>query len=135
MNNIYIVRHCKAEGQAADAQLTDLGVQQAHKLADLLSNRPIDYIISSPYESAYQTIKPLADKIDVEIIVDERLAERVLSTKNHPESRDMLLKTYDDLDLFYEGGESSHTAMKRVVDITMEVLNSEYNNAVIRFTW
>jgi len=86
MKNVYVVRHCKAEGQALDAQLSAFGAD-------------IDYIISSPYERAYRTLKPLSDKIAVGIVLDERLTERVLSDKNHPDWRDMLRKTYDDLDI------------------------------------
>lgn len=131
MKNVYIVRHCKAEGQSADANLTNSGFQQANKLAEFLSGRNIDCIVSSPYERAYRTISPLANKLGLEIFLDERLTERVLSDKNHPQWREMLRRTYDDLDLCYEGGESSNTAMSRVVSVVMEVLNSENKNAVI----
>ncbi|HBU80510.1 histidine phosphatase family protein [Paenibacillus sp. UMB7766-LJ446] len=48
MKNIYVVRHCKADGQAPDAQLSAIGAEQAEKLAGFLSNKDIDYIISSP---------------------------------------------------------------------------------------
>jgi len=130
MKNVYVVRHCKAEGQASDAQLTAIGVEQAKKLAEFLSDKDIDCIISSPYERAYRTIKPLSDKIAVEIVLDERLTERVLSDKNHPDWRDMLRNTYDDLDICYEGGESSNTAMSRAIGVVTGVLNSEKQNIV-----
>lgn len=131
MKNVYIVRHCKAEGQAADARLTVIGIEQAESLAEFLSDKNIDCIISSPYERAYHTIKPLSDKIAVEIALDERLTERVLSDQNHPDWQDMLRKTYDDLDICYEGGESSNTAMSRAVSVVMEALNSENKNIVL----
>lgn len=131
MKNVYVVRHCKAEGQASDAQLTAIGAEQAEKLAEFLSDKDINFIISSPYERAYRTIKPLSDKIGVEIALDERLTERVLSEKNHPDWRDMLRKTYDNLDICYEGGESSKTAMSRAISVVLEVLNSENKNIVL----
>jgi 2,3-bisphosphoglycerate-dependent phosphoglycerate mutase len=131
MKNVYVVRHCMAEGQASDARLTATGVEQAEKLAEFLSDRNIDYIISSPYERAYRTITPLSDKIAVDITLDERLTERVLSDKNHPDWRDMLSKTFDDLDICYEGGESSNAAMSRAISVVMEVLNSENKNIVL----
>lgn len=65
------------------------------------------------------------------IALDDRLTERVLSGSNHPDWRDMLRKTYDDLDLCYEGGESSTTAMKRASSVIAEALESGYNNVVI----
>lgn len=131
MKNIYVVRHCQAEGQAPDAPLTAAGTQQAENLAVFLSDKNIDSIISSPFHRAYRTITPLADKLGIEIVLEERLSERVLSGKNHPEWRDMLLQTYEDLDLCYEGGESSSTAMGRAIRVIMEALNSEGSNIVV----
>lgn len=79
MKNVIIVRHCKAEGQAVDAPLTVQGIQQALELAEFLSDKGIDHIVSSPYRRACDTIKPLANLIGVEVVMDERLTERVLS--------------------------------------------------------
>ncbi|MGG4393140.1 histidine phosphatase family protein [Paenibacillus thiaminolyticus] len=131
MKNVYIVRHCQAEGQAPDAPLTAAGVRQADKLAEFLADKPIEHIISSPYERAYRTIAPFAEQHGMAIALDDRLTERVLSGSNHPDWRDMLRKTYDDLDLCYEGGESSTTAMKRASRVIAEALESGYNNVVI----
>ncbi|ANY65559.1 phosphoglycerate mutase [Paenibacillus sp. BIHB 4019] len=43
----------------------------------------------------------------------------------------MLRRTYGDMDLCYEGGESSRTATSRAVQVVTEVLNSGWKNAVI----
>lgn len=42
--NVYLIRHCKAEGQSAEAKLTDEGNAQAEKLADFLEGKGIDAI-------------------------------------------------------------------------------------------
>ncbi|MEB5453665.1 MULTISPECIES: hypothetical protein [Virgibacillus] len=39
---IYIIRHCEAEGQAADASLTERGWILAKELSDFLSKRKVD---------------------------------------------------------------------------------------------
>jgi 2,3-bisphosphoglycerate-dependent phosphoglycerate mutase len=57
LKNVFIVRHCKAEGQSADSRLTDLGINQANKLTEFLMPRNIDYIISSPYERAIEQFR------------------------------------------------------------------------------
>lgn len=131
MKNIYVVRHGKAEGQAPEAPLTGTGIEEANRLAEFLAIHRIDYIVSSPYERAYRTIAPLADQLGIDIVVDERLVERVLSGSNHPEWREMLRRTYDDLELCYEGGESGNSAMSRAVSVVEEVLQRGCNNAVI----
>lgn len=129
--NIYVVRHCKAEGQEPEARLTDLGVIQAEELTDVLLKKDIHFIISSPFQRARHTITPLAEKLGIEVVLDDRLAERVLSNENQPDWLTMLRKTYDDLDLCYEGGESSNTAMSRAISVVKELLNSEYQNIVL----
>jgi 2,3-bisphosphoglycerate-dependent phosphoglycerate mutase len=43
----------------------------------------------------------------------------------------MLRQTYYDLDLCYEGGESSNIAMHRAITVVKEVLNSRYENIII----
>lgn len=131
MNTIYLVRHCQAEGQEPDAPLTEAGIEQAQQLAVFLANKQIEGIISSPYERAYRTISPLADATGLPIKRDERLTERILSGQNHPDWREMLRRTYEDMDLCYEGGESSHTATSRAVQVVNEALNSGWENTVI----
>ncbi|WP_257348710.1 histidine phosphatase family protein [Pseudalkalibacillus decolorationis] len=131
MKSIYIIRHCQAEGQAADAQLTDLGVKQSNELTAFLSDKNIDLIVSSPYERAIQTIQPFADKAGIEIKLDDRLVERVLSRENLPNWKEMLRETYDDLDLNFKGGESSNTAISRAVTVVNDILNHTYENSVI----
>ncbi|MFD2115217.1 histidine phosphatase family protein [Paenibacillus yanchengensis] len=131
MKNIYVVRHCEANGQEPEASLTELGMQQAGKLANFLLDKDIDFIISSPFERAYQTIASLAEQISIEVVIDDRLAERILSSEKHPDWREMLSKTYDDLDICFAGGESSNMAMSRASSVVMEVLNSEYKNIVL----
>jgi 2,3-bisphosphoglycerate-dependent phosphoglycerate mutase len=129
--NIYIVRHCKAEGQSPSANLTDEGFLQAEKLAKFLYDKNIERIISSPYARAYQSILPLAEKLRMKITIDTRLSERILCSENHPDWREMLRNTFDDLELCYEGGESSSTAIKRALSVITEVENSETNDIAI----
>ncbi|MFS1511472.1 histidine phosphatase family protein [Chengkuizengella sp. SCS-71B] len=131
MMNIYVVRHCKAGGQESSAPLTDLGLQEANKLSEFLLSKNIDFIISSPYERAHRTIAPLAEKLEIDIVFDNRLTERILSNKNNPEWRSMLKNTYDNLDLCYDGGESSMTAMSRAISVIDEVLSKEFKNIVL----
>ncbi|WP_141993169.1 histidine phosphatase family protein [Bacillus sp. B4EP4a] len=46
---VYIVRHCKAQGQPSESQLTEKGSKQAKYLVEFFSNTKIDRIISSPF--------------------------------------------------------------------------------------
>ncbi|MGE8207163.1 histidine phosphatase family protein [Heyndrickxia sp. NPDC080065] len=131
MKTIYLVRHCQAEGQSREANLTELGVEQSKNLADFLLTKNIEYIISSPFKRAYSSITPLAESLGMEIVKDERLSERVLSSVDHPDWLNMLKRTFDDLDLCFEGGESSRNAANRAINVINDILERPYQTSVI----
>jgi 2,3-bisphosphoglycerate-dependent phosphoglycerate mutase len=112
---IYLVRHCKAAGQAADAPLTFEGMDQAGVLAEFLSGIRIGQIVSSPFSRALKSIKPLSISLNIEIKLDERLMEAALSTIDYSDWLDKLRGTFSDFELSFEGGESSRTATARAM--------------------
>jgi len=128
---IYLIRHCSAEGQPPEARLTEEGEKQAVELTNFFANVQIDRIISSPFKRAVDTIHPLAAKLGIEIEQDSRLAERVLSTENMQDWLEKLKSTFDNLDVKFEGGESSREAMSRIVEVVEEVQTSEIQNTVL----
>jgi 2,3-bisphosphoglycerate-dependent phosphoglycerate mutase len=117
---LYIVRHCKATGQAPDAPLTLEGAAQATQLADRLAELPIQRIISSPFVRATESIRPLAERLNLPITTDVRLSERILSGVDRPDWLSALQATFDDLDRCLEGGESSRAAMQRAAAVASE---------------
>lgn len=122
LKTLYLIRHCKASGQAADAALTAAGEIQAEQLAYLLADRGIERIISSPFVRARRSIEPLAARLELPIEEDERLAERVLASADMPDWLDLLRATFDDFDLSFAGGESNRVAMARGVAVIDEAL-------------
>lgn len=116
---IYLIRHCEATGQAPDAELTEMGKKQAQELAEFLKNRQVIHFISSPFTRAIQSIEPAADRLDLPIEIDDRLAERVLSSEDLPDWMEKLEESFEDADLKFAGGESG----KEATDRAMEVLN------------
>lgn len=132
MKRIYLIRHCKAEGQEPDAQLTREGQLQADQLAEYFIGKQIDYIISSPYERAISTIRPLAETLNLTIHKDNRLCERVLSAEEIDNWMEKLKETFEDLDMKLAGGESSREAMMRGITLIEELLDRrEMNIAVV----
>lgn len=129
--NIYIVRHCQAHGQPAEAQLTEEGFKQAEELARFFSNKPVDGIIASPFLRAIQSVEPLSKAKDLSIEVDDRLAERTLSSVDLPDWMEKLKATYEDLELKFEGGESSREAMDRIVSVVEEAFETDAENIVV----
>ncbi|WP_017815034.1 histidine phosphatase family protein [Paenibacillus shenyangensis] len=131
MSNMYIIRHCEAQGQAPNAALTEKGRRQAEALAHLAEMQQIDIIVTSPYERAYRTIQPLAERLGLKVVTDERLIERVLCGQDAPQWRDMLRRTYDDPHLCYPGGESTSAAAARANQVVSELLEQGYHEPAI----
>lgn len=128
---IYVVRHGSAEGQPPEANLTEKGRLQAETLADFFTKIKVDRIISSPFLRAVQTIEPFSKRCNVNVGIDYRLSERILSTKDLPDWIDKLKATFEDLDLKFDGGESSKEAMNRAVGVIDEILKSEVETTII----
>ena len=112
---IYIVRHCETKGQPPESQLTEKGLAQAKYLSGFFSNTKIDRIISSPFLRAIQSVEPISEETNIKIEIDECLSERTLSTTDLPDWLEKLKATFNDLELKFQGGESSKEAMNRIV--------------------
>jgi phosphohistidine phosphatase len=79
--DIYLLRHGDAAdpppgGSDADRELTPKGHKQSEKVAKWLAAHKIilDYIVSSTRKRAYQTAKPVAEALGMEIITDGRVS-------------------------------------------------------------
>lgn len=131
LKKIYVIRHCEAEGQLPEAQLTDKGLNQALELCEFFSNIKIDRIIASPYKRAIESIQPLAKRLNVEIEIDSKLTERLLSTSNLNDWYEKLRLTFDDIELKFDGGETSLDAMKRIIEVVENTFNSNNKNTII----
>ncbi|WP_309147231.1 histidine phosphatase family protein [Paenibacillus illinoisensis] len=120
LQSIYLIRHAKATGQEPNAELTDDGLRQAERLAEKLAVHSIAYIVSSPWKRALQTAAPLARAASQHIHTDERLQERVLSTRHLENWMEVLERTYTDENFAEEGGESSRIATARGMEVLEE---------------
>ncbi|WP_027964137.1 histidine phosphatase family protein [Halalkalibacillus halophilus] len=128
---IYIVRHCEATGQDPEAELTEQGADQANELVKFFEIYTVDRIISSPYIRAIQSIKPLSEALNVNVEVDNRLAERALSSNDLPDWKEKLEATFDDLDLKFEGGESNREALTRGREVIEEAFENDVDGTVL----
>lgn len=78
---IYLVRHAKAgerrtwSGDDTERPLSGKGWKQAEAIADRLADRGVSELRSSGYVRCMETLQPLADKLDLEVIDEPRLFE------------------------------------------------------------
>jgi 2,3-bisphosphoglycerate-dependent phosphoglycerate mutase len=122
--HLFLVRHCQSSGQAPDAPLTPLGHQQAEQLADVLQERGVARIVSSPYTRAVQTAQPLAQRLGLPLETDARLRERALTTDWMDDYRAQLRDAWADHDLALPGGESSRAATQRGMAALTDILTA-----------
>jgi broad specificity phosphatase PhoE len=82
VSTLVLVRHGQSDANAAaqlvgrlDPPLTELGRQQAQRVADALGPRAPALVVSSPLQRALQTARAIADAAGCDVTVDERVIE------------------------------------------------------------
>ena len=131
MKHLYLVRHCQSESQQPEASLTIEGRTQAEALANFLVGRSIERIVSSTYARARESIEPFAKRIGLGIEFDDRLVEHRLSARDLPDWMDKLRQSFEDMDIAFEGGESSRAAMERAVSFVSQILKHDTQRTAI----
>ncbi|MGY0691717.1 histidine phosphatase family protein [Virgibacillus sp. FSP13] len=133
MKNIFLVRHCSADGQHKDSPLTYKGMRQAQLLSNFFSEQKIqvDKIISSPYLRAIESIKPFAEQINTRIEINENLTERILSNEPIDDWLEVLEQSFVDLDFTLPGGESGNDAISRANTVLDTVFADDTASNVI----
>ena len=105
---VYLVRHARAgsrgrwKGDDALRPLSKVGKSQANGIAKLLSDKPIDMVISSPFTRCLGTVEPVAAKLGVEIETSDALAEgarlsQALRLFEKVQDREVVLCTHGDV--------------------------------------
>ncbi|WP_122816228.1 histidine phosphatase family protein [Nocardioides pantholopis] len=62
-------------GRRDGFHLSERGQQMAQRVADVLGERDITHLVSSPLERARETVAPLAKVRELEVVTDERVIE------------------------------------------------------------
>ncbi|ANC78528.1 phosphoglycerate mutase [Fictibacillus phosphorivorans] len=127
---VYMVRHGDSpkEGNERTRGLTEKGYEDARRVAELLRDKKIDVVVSSPYLRSILTVDKVALHIGKEVLIREDLRERVFSSsENRLEDRDLgplLEKSFEDFNFSLVGGESNAACQKRAVQVLKELLHT-----------
>ncbi len=127
------MRHAQAKnnvervlaGRSDGIPLTDLGLQQAEKIANFLEPLKISAIYSSPIERALHTTKIVSNKLNLQYKIDHRLTEiemgsfsGMLYEEMFAKHGNIFLKFYQDNPLIEKYGvETFSNVKKRVLDM------------------
>ncbi len=127
-------------GRTKGYPLTELGIQQAEKIADFLKPFSISTIYSSPVERAEQTANIVSKRLKLEYKVDERLTEiemGLLSGMPYEEifakHGNIFLKFYEGHPIIEENGMETFTSIKkRIIDL-VEQCAKKHNEEDVLF--
>lgn len=134
-----MVRHAKSPfifGEERRRGLSEEGEIAAKKVTQLLKDKDIDAIVSSPYTRAIQTVNELADLKGLSIKVYEELKERPIKGLDfkitEQEIQESIKLSFEKQDFCLEGGESTLQAQKRAIPVIKQLLEEyEGKNIVI----
>lgn len=142
---LYLIRHGQSAGNAegrfgghGPTPLSDLGVQQAERTANVLAKEGIDVIYSSDLVRAVQTAEPLANLLDIPINTSEAFRERNVgvlqgltfdeSKRDHPKDYYALINR--NINHVITDGESYRQLLKRITSELRTILRTHQGERI-----
>ena len=138
ITTVYFVRHAHSPwvpNREVERPLSDRGREDAARVADRLSDRPVDAVLSSPYVRALETVEPVADRHGLDVDVAEGFRERRL-TDGPAESIGETFESaidgvWSDPTFAWPGGESNEDARERGVRALERILERHAGETVV----
>lgn len=145
MTEVYIVRHCEAQGNVkrifqgvTDLDISETGAKQLEYLAERFKDIKVDKIYASPLKRAFKTAQAIANVTGGEVVKDERFTELnggVLEGrlfKQVFEEDPVLADTWDNhpQDFAPLGGEKMRDAYERIYDAVLDIAKKNKGKTV-----
>jgi len=146
---LYLIRHGQSAGNAegrfgghGPTPLSELGLQQAEKTANVLAKEGLDVIYASDLYRAVQTAEPLARLLDIPVHTSDAFRERhvgVLEGLTFDESKQAYPKDYyalvnRSINHVISGGESYRHLLKRITTKLHDVIRTHQHQRIAIFT-
>ena len=129
---IYFVRHAQPDFSIKDdltRPLSEQGLADTKKVTNVLMNRNIIAIYSSPYKRAIDTIKDFADNSGIGIITNNDFCERRVGEWVE-DFRGYSEKQWHNFDFKLFGGESLKEVQERNISALFDVLRNNLGKSV-----
>ena len=88
--HFFFFRHGDRAGIDQESGISELGVCQAHRLGQFLSDKGIEIVYSSPLRRSIDTAKIALNNPNIKVITDDRLIETAFGfwyDENHPDQQ------------------------------------------------
>jgi len=143
---LYCIRHGEstynAEGRVqgqSDVPLSELGIRQGEAVAEALSRLPLDALYASPLQRAYRTAELAAERLDLDIVADDRLKElnagvfqdRLRSDLERLYPEELARWTAGEPDFAIPGGESRNDLKRRGMEVLRELGARDHGHAAV----
>ncbi len=138
MKKFILIRHGKAEMSGEDhlRNLDDDGKAQSVSICEkleLMVKKDVK-IYSSPFVRAIDTIKPLADKLNKNIIHSDELKEINIGKSEDYTKHEIIKKMWEDETFKVQNGESQIDKFKSMKNFLTEMFSNSSNEDVIIVT-
>ena len=130
MTEVYFVRHAQSDHSVRDDRtrpLTDEGKNDTRAVADLLKSRGVEFIASSPYIRAIDTVGLYSLWSGLDVNIYEDLRERNAGGWQGENFFEFMEKQWMDFDYHIEDGESLREVQNRNIRALKRLL-AEHND-------
>lgn len=134
MNKIYFVRHAKPDFSVHDdltRPLTDKGIIDSKNICEFLKEKSINKIYSSPYKRAIDTIKELAQNLNIKIEVVDDFRERKISNIWIEDFNKFSKSQWESFEYKLNDGESLNEVQSRNIKALHKILNENSNQNIV----
>jgi 2,3-bisphosphoglycerate-dependent phosphoglycerate mutase len=135
---IYFVRHAISPFSLDNERnrgLSEQGKLDSIRAAELLKTEGIDFVVSSTFARAIDTVKPLADLLNKEIIQYEELVERPIASLKYKIEEEELLKgiekSFIDIDSSLPEGETTRQAQERSIPTIIQIITDHKGKKIV----
>lgn len=125
--NVYFVRHAQSDTSIKDElmrPLTERGMSDTKLVVNMLKDRNIQAVYSSPYRRAFDTVKGLADANNLTINIVDNLRERKVGDIWVDDFETFSRRQWEDFDFKLEHGESLREVQERNIAALYNILKS-----------
>ena len=134
MTRIYFVRHAQPDSTITDDRtrpLTEEGRKDSEKVTVHLINKNIHCLISSPYQRSMDTIRGLAEALQIAIQTEEDFRERAIGIGYLGDSQQYIRNMWADVHFKSEGAESLAEVRERNMRTLKRVLEEHQGKNIV----
>jgi 2,3-bisphosphoglycerate-dependent phosphoglycerate mutase len=138
ITSLFMVRHAASPfilGKEQERGLSEQGLMDARKIANLLESEKMDYFCTSTYTRAIETIRYLAEASNKEIHEYDELRERLIASVDIEIDEEQLLngikKSFLDKDFKMKEGESTREAQERAIPVIKQLLIEHQGKKIV----